>query len=112
MRQLLVVGGAGFIGREFLRQVIHNDSCGFSSVRVIDKLTYASNIKELEEITGDGIEVDVTDIGIGTVVGTRTSADGRNTKVKLHGRTASYWAPNSALVLRPVIVEDPKDSPA
>ena len=40
MTKLLVTGGAGFIGSNFVRYVLdHTDS----SVTVLDKLTYAGN---------------------------------------------------------------------
>ncbi len=46
--RLLVTGGAGFIGSEFVRMTLRdypNDS-----VTVLDKLTYAGNLKNLDEV--------------------------------------------------------------
>ena len=44
--KILVTGGAGFIGGEFVRQAVRR---GFEVV-VIDKLTYAGDLKRLEEV--------------------------------------------------------------
>ena len=46
-KKILVTGGAGFIGSAFIRHVIKNTS---HSIFNIDKLTYASNLKNLEDI--------------------------------------------------------------
>ena len=50
-RRLLVTGGAGFIGSAFVRRVLqrHPDV----SVTVLDKLTYAGNLANLEPIADD-----------------------------------------------------------
>ncbi len=52
MRRLFVAGGAGFIGSNFIRQVL----AGRSGVEVVnfDALTYAGNPDNLREIAGDG----------------------------------------------------------
>jgi dTDP-glucose 4,6-dehydratase len=49
--RLLVTGGAGFIGSEFVRMTLrdHPDD----SVIVLDKLTYAGNERNLETVRGD-----------------------------------------------------------
>jgi len=44
--KLLITGGAGFIGSEFVRQAVKNDF----SVIVVDKLTYAGDLERLKEI--------------------------------------------------------------
>ena len=45
MTKILVTGGAGFIGSNFVRYVLdHTDS----SVTVLDKLTYAGNRQSLK----------------------------------------------------------------
>jgi len=44
--KILVTGGAGFIGSEFVRQAIKKGQ----KVVVIDKLTYAGDLKRLEEV--------------------------------------------------------------
>jgi dTDP-glucose 4,6-dehydratase len=46
--RLLVTGGAGFIGSEFVRQAV---SRGFDIV-VVDKLTYAGDLERLSEVNG------------------------------------------------------------
>ncbi len=50
-RSLLVTGGAGFIGSAFVRRVLqrHPDA----SVTVLDKLTYAGNLANLEPVADD-----------------------------------------------------------
>jgi len=46
-QKILVTGGAGFIGSEFLRQrALHN----LSKIVVIDKLSYAGDLKRLSSI--------------------------------------------------------------
>ena len=46
--KILVTGGAGFIGSAFVRLLVRN---GYRPV-VIDKLTYAGDLKRLEEVKG------------------------------------------------------------
>ena len=46
--RLLVCGGAGFIGSEFVRQTIANHP--EDSVVVLDKLTYAGNLRNLDPV--------------------------------------------------------------
>ena len=46
-KKLLVTGGAGFIGSEFVRQ-----NAGKYRIAVVDKLTYAGDIKRLAEVRG------------------------------------------------------------
>lgn len=45
--KLLVTGGAGFIGSEFVRQAVRK---GYKVI-VIDKLTYAGDMKRIEEVS-------------------------------------------------------------
>ena len=50
VRKLLVTGGAGFIGSNFVHHVLsHTDD----HVTVLDKLTYAGNLASLEGVPGD-----------------------------------------------------------
>ncbi|MHB8717878.1 MAG: dTDP-glucose 4,6-dehydratase [Candidatus Dormibacteria bacterium] len=48
--RLLVTGGAGFIGSEFVRHTITTSD---DSVVVLDKLTYAGNLANLEPVAAD-----------------------------------------------------------
>ena len=50
MRRLLVTGGAGFIGSNFVRHVLNNTDY---TVTVVDKLTYAGNRASLEGLPED-----------------------------------------------------------
>lgn len=49
--RMLVTGGAGFIGSEFVRSTLERYPS--DSVTVLDKLTYAGNLANLEPIAGD-----------------------------------------------------------
>lgn len=51
MKNLLVTGGAGFIGSNFVRYILgrHDDV----HVTVLDALTYAGHLENLEDVTGD-----------------------------------------------------------
>lgn len=48
LHKILVTGGAGFIGSEFVRQGVRR---GYEII-VIDKLTYAGDLKRLKEVKG------------------------------------------------------------
>jgi dTDP-glucose 4,6-dehydratase len=50
--KILITGGAGFIGSNFVRMIANGHLKGFSSVKVLDKLTYAGvkeNLKAAEK---------------------------------------------------------------
>ncbi len=59
MKKLLITGGAGFIGSEFVREGIRR---GYE-IAVVDKLSYAGDLKRLEEAEGKIVfhQVDVSD---------------------------------------------------
>ena len=59
MERLLVTGGAGFIGSNFVRHVVeHTDA----RVTVLDKLTYAASPESLADLPSDRVELVVADI--------------------------------------------------
>jgi dTDP-glucose 4,6-dehydratase len=61
MKKWIVTGGAGFIGFNFVRQVLAG---GDVQVVVLDKLTYAGNPRSLRELAGNpGFELVRGDIG-------------------------------------------------
>ena len=59
MRRLLITGGAGFIGSEFVRQSLKR---GYE-VAVLDKLSYAGDLERLKEASGKiaFYQVDISD---------------------------------------------------
>lgn len=63
---LLVTGGAGFIGSNFVRYVLR--ALPEISVTVLDKLTYAGNLDNLAEVSADTrytfIQGDICDAGV------------------------------------------------
>jgi dTDP-glucose 4,6-dehydratase len=65
MRRLLVTGGAGFIGSNFVRQVIGDTDM---DVVVLDKLTYAGNRRSLEGLPDDRVSLVVGDVVDGELV--------------------------------------------
>jgi len=65
--RLLVTGGAGFIGSNFVRRVIDGSLQGFSSVAVLDKLTYAgtlTNLKNLKSSDYEFVQGDICDAAL------------------------------------------------
>ncbi|MCF2125339.1 dTDP-glucose 4,6-dehydratase [Strepomyces sp. STD 3.1] len=49
--RILVTGGAGFIGSHYVRTVLGPDGPGDVSVTVLDKMTYAGNPANLDEVS-------------------------------------------------------------
>lgn len=60
MKKIIVTGGAGFIGSNFVHYVINNQPDVF--VTVLDKLTYAGNKNNLNGLPKDRFELVVGDI--------------------------------------------------
>jgi dTDP-glucose 4,6-dehydratase len=58
--RLLVAGGAGFIGSNYVRRRV--ETRPEDSVRVLDKLTYAGRLENLEGLPEDRVEAVVADI--------------------------------------------------
>lgn len=59
-KNIIVTGGAGFIGSNFVHYVYNNHP--EVHVTVLDKLTYAGNRANIEEILGNRVELVVGDI--------------------------------------------------
>jgi dTDP-glucose 4,6-dehydratase len=67
--RILVTGGAGFIGSNFVRRIVDGTYSGFSSVTVLDKLTYAGTLTNLSELPADSFEFVKSDICDSELVG-------------------------------------------
>ena len=59
--RILVTGGAGFIGSNFVRRILDGSLSGYSSVSVLDKLTYAGNMENLPKDGYEFIHGDICD---------------------------------------------------
>ena len=69
--KLIVTGGAGFIGSAFVRLLLSTP--GPYEITVLDKLTYAGNLDNLEPVSSDPrykfVQADITDaVAVNTVV--------------------------------------------
>src|SRR5262249_26575383 len=62
MKTMVITGGAGFIGANFVRQALANTH---DRLVIIDKLTYAGNLANLEDVLKDArvhfIKADIAD---------------------------------------------------
>jgi dTDP-glucose 4,6-dehydratase len=65
MQKLLVTGGAGFIGSNFVHYVMSNTD---HHVTVLDKLTYAGNLESLRNLPGDRFDFVRGDIADASLV--------------------------------------------
>jgi dTDP-glucose 4,6-dehydratase len=74
--RLLVPGGAGFIGSEFVRQTIANHAA--DSVVVLDKLTYAGNLRNLDPVATEPnfrfVDGDICDADLVSLLATDVDA--------------------------------------
>ena len=65
MDRLLVTGGAGFIGSNFVHHVVHHTS---AHVTVLDKLTYAASREAIDALPPDRVSLVVGDVADGLMV--------------------------------------------
>jgi dTDP-glucose 4,6-dehydratase len=65
VRKILVTGGAGFIGSNFVRHVVATTG---DHVTVLDKLTYAASREALDDLPADRVTLAVGDIADAAVV--------------------------------------------
>jgi dTDP-glucose 4,6-dehydratase len=75
--KLLVTGGAGFIGSNFVRRVLDGSFRGVSSITILDKLTYAGTLTNLSVFPKDSFEFiqgDICDQKLVTSLATRHNA--------------------------------------
>ena len=70
--RLLVTGGAGFIGSNFVRRIVDGTLSGVSSITVLDKLTYAGSLSNLNMLPKDSFEFIKGDIGDSALVDSLT----------------------------------------
>ena len=62
--RLLVTGGAGFIGSNYIRMLVNGELKGISKIIVLDKLTYSGNKQNLIDLDSSSyefIQVDICD---------------------------------------------------
>jgi len=71
--RILVTGGAGFIGSNYVRTLLAGGYPGFEcpSVTVLDKLTYAGNLANLDPVAGrfEFVHGDIGDAALGKGLG-------------------------------------------
>jgi len=70
--RLLVTGGAGFIGSNFVRRIVDGTLSGISSIAVLDKLTYAGSLSNLNMLPKDSFEFIKGDICDSTLIDSLT----------------------------------------
>jgi len=60
--RVLVTGGAGFIGSNFVRRIVDGSLSGINHVTILDKLTYAGTLANLEMLPKESFEFAKGDI--------------------------------------------------
>ena len=63
--KVLITGGAGFIGSNYVEYVLKNSE---DEIFVLDKLTYAGNLKNLSEINQLNVKKVLTKRGNGGII--------------------------------------------
>jgi dTDP-glucose 4,6-dehydratase len=71
--RVLVTGGAGFIGSNFVRRIVDGSLSGFDHITVLDKLTYAGTLTNLEMLPKESFEFVRGDIGNSDLVNSLAS---------------------------------------
>ena len=75
--RLLVTGGAGFIGSNYVRRVVDGSLSGISNLAVLDKLTYAGTLRNFDSIPSNSFEFiqgDICDEGLVSKLTSRVDA--------------------------------------
>ncbi len=67
--RILVTGGAGFIGSNYVRRIADGTLGGISKITVLDKLTYAGTLTNLSEVSASSFEFIEGDICDAELVG-------------------------------------------
>ena len=65
----LVTGGAGFIGSNFINSILSQNHSGVSSISVLDKLTYAGSLENIDESIRSEVKFFMGDICDEVIVG-------------------------------------------
>jgi dTDP-glucose 4,6-dehydratase len=71
--RLLVTGGAGFIGSNFVRRIVDGSLSGINHITVLDKLTYAGTLANLQMLPKESFEFVQGDICDSNLVNSLTS---------------------------------------
>jgi dTDP-glucose 4,6-dehydratase len=67
--RILVTGGAGFIGSNYVRRIADGTLGGISKITILDKLTYAGTLSNLSEVSAGSYEFIKGDICDAELVG-------------------------------------------
>jgi dTDP-glucose 4,6-dehydratase len=75
--RLLVTGGAGFIGSNYVRRIVDGSLKGITELLVLDKLTYAGTLRNFDSIPSNSFEFiqgDICDEGLVSKLTSRVDA--------------------------------------